>query len=88
MNRKKYTPYIYAGVTAVLVLAAAMLMVFVIFQRKELSSGIKAIIKILEPFVIGGLLAYLLAPLCNRFERLMQKILPDKPFTEKLSRVV
>ena len=79
------TKYIYAGLTAFAVLAAGMLMIYIIFRKKELAAAVEVVKSILEPFIIGGVLAYLLAPLCNTYERWMNKLLPDKKWKPKLA---
>jgi predicted PurR-regulated permease PerM len=53
-----------------------MLLVFIIFRHKELSTALNALSKALQPVVIGCIIAYLLAPVCNRFERLFKRFLP------------
>ncbi len=74
--KKHNNPYVYAGLTALAVIFVTMLMIFIIFRYKELS-GIKTITNILQPVFIGAVLAYLLAPICNRIEAFAMKVLPD-----------
>ncbi len=85
MKRRFRSPYIYAGITALAVLTVLLLLIYVMFRRSELAAGIGVILKILQPFMIGGLLAYLLAPLCNRYERWLKKIFPKTEFGEKIA---
>lgn len=83
--KKHNNPYLYAGLTAISVIVVAMLLVFIIFRHKELANALKLISTILQPFAIGGILAYLLTPFCNRVERFFDKILPDTPRKHKLT---
>ncbi|MBR1724328.1 MAG: AI-2E family transporter [Ruminococcus sp.] len=76
MKKKHNNPYIYAGLTAIAVISFTMLLVFIIFRHKELSTALNALSKALQPVVIGCIIAYLLAPVCNRFERLFKRFLP------------
>lgn len=85
MKKPEKTKYVYAGVTALAVLAAGLAMIFVIFKSKELAAAINAVKVILQPMIIGSVIAYLLAPLCNSYERMLNKLLPDKPFRSKLA---
>ncbi|MCD7741994.1 MAG: AI-2E family transporter [Ruminococcus sp.] len=85
MKKREKSPYFLAGLTAIIVIAVAMAMVFVVFRFSELSSAWDVIKDILTPFFIGAILAYLMTPLCNRFERLMKKILPKKDRFQRLS---
>lgn len=83
MKKNDKTKYFYAGLTAFAVLAAGMVMIFVIFKKKELAAGLDALLKILQPLCIGGVIAYLLAPLCNTYERWLKKLLPEKKWRLK-----
>ncbi|MCD8095948.1 MAG: AI-2E family transporter [Ruminococcus sp.] len=83
MKQKRNNPFVSAGLTAIAVIAAAMVMIYIVFQRSELASIIQSILDILQPFLIGGVLAYLLAPLCNKFENMFIRLLPDKPKSKK-----
>ncbi len=85
MKKKHNNPYIYAGVTAISVISFTMLLIFIIFRHKELSSAMDKLSKALQPVIIGCIIAYLLAPLCNRFERLFKRILPKNERGEKAS---
>ena len=86
--KKHNNPYIYAGLTALSVIVATMLMIFIIFRYKDLSAGIDKITAILQPVFIGAVLAYLLAPVCVKIEALTQRFLPGKPYTAKLGRIL
>lgn len=82
MKRSKNS-YISAGFTAFAVIAASALLIFVIFRWSEIYAAFAAILKALQSFLIGSVLAYLLAPLCNRYEAGLKKITASKPFLQK-----
>ncbi|SDA29429.1 Predicted PurR-regulated permease PerM [Ruminococcus sp. YE71] len=84
MKKPHNNPYLYAGLTAVCVIVVAMLLVFIIFRYKDLANVVQVISAILQPFLIGSVLAYLLTPLCNRAEKFFTRILPDRKHKEKL----
>ncbi len=86
--KKHNNPYIYAGLTALSVIVATMLMIFIIFRHKDLSAGIDKLTAILQPVFIGAVLAYLLAPVCVKIEALTRRFVPDKPYTAKLGRIL
>ncbi|MGN0634227.1 MAG: AI-2E family transporter [Oscillospiraceae bacterium] len=75
--------YVMTGLTALAVCTAVLLIFFIFFRRKELAAGISAVMKILQPFLIGSVLAYLLAPLCSRYERWLLKPLKKLKHGEK-----
>lgn len=61
--------YLHWGVTAFLVIAASMLFYYGIFHMKSLIVGIKTFTSIMAPIIYGVVLAYLLSPLVNFFEK-------------------
>lgn len=61
--------YLHWGVTAFLVVAASMLFYYGIFHMKTLIVGIKNFTGIMAPIIYGVILAYVLSPLINFFEK-------------------
>ena len=49
--------YVMTGLTALAVCTAVLLIFFIFFRRKEVAAGISAVMKILQPFLIGSVLA-------------------------------
>ncbi len=70
MNKFKWDArYLYAGVTALLVIFCCIVF-FMIFQRwEDISAGIANVFTILTPFIWGLVFAYLFSPLMNYFQR-------------------
>ncbi|MBO7422935.1 MAG: AI-2E family transporter [Oscillospiraceae bacterium] len=62
--------YLYWGITAFLVVAAAVLFYMLLQHLPDLQKGWNKIMTILAPFVWGLILAYLLLPLTRQLERL------------------
>ncbi len=71
--------YIKLGVTGVAVVAVSLLLFFLLSHLSELSGFLKTVGGILMPFLYGAVIAYVLAPVCNRLENLLSKI----PFLKK-----
>ena len=69
MRLKENKVYFKAGVTAFLVIAAGILCWFLIDRMDQVSGAFNKVMAILRPFIIGGALAYLLAPACNALDR-------------------
>lgn len=67
--REKYQKYLAAGVTAFLVIAASILLFFLLFKVQAIGSAIRRLTQIMEPFFVGAVIAYLLAPLYNLIVR-------------------
>lgn len=70
MKNPANVKYFKAGVTAVAVAAICLVMTFVIFNMGQVLTLFHAVGAILTPFLYGAVIAYLLAPMCNQFERI------------------
>ena len=71
--------YLYWGVTAFLVIACAILFYMALRYLPALGAGMKALSKILSPFIWGLVITYLLSPMMKVFEKKL-----FKPFTSWL----
>ena len=78
--KEKYSNYIAIGLTAFLVIAASILLFFVLHSFPTIKRTVGGFIQILEPFIVGAVIAYLLAPLYNRLVCNLEVF-----FTRKLS---
>lgn len=63
MKQRKYAPYIAAGVTAFLVIAASLLLLFALLRIEIIASFCSTVAYILRPITFGLVLAFLLLPL-------------------------
>ena len=63
--------YLYWGITAFLVIAAALMFNMLLRSLPDLSTGWNKIMAILAPFVWGLVIAYLLSPMTKAFEKLL-----------------
>ena len=66
---EKWKDYFYKGAAVFLTVAMCILFFFVVFRFDDLRKYIGVVIKILMPFIYGGVIAYLLSPVCTWFER-------------------
>ena len=72
---KRYMYIMLAGFGAI----GLSLLLFMLLDRADTVGGaVKEVSDILAPFVYGGVVAYLLRPLCNHYERFFSKYLPKK----------
>lgn len=74
-KRRKYLYSMLAGFGA---LGLAIVLFFIIFRMKEFSGAVGKLVQILQPFIFGAAIAYILRPMCNWIERFFNKILPEK----------
>ncbi len=58
--------------------ALSILLFFLISRLDVIRAGADKVIGVLMPFIIGGVIAYLLKPMCNFFERHMKHKLPGQ----------
>ena len=65
---EKWKDYFYKGAAVFLTVAMCILFFFVVFRFDDLRKYIGVVVKILMPFIYGGVIAYLLAPVCGWFE--------------------
>ncbi len=69
-NRK----YIKLGITGTVVIVVSLLCFFALLRFQEISGCLKTIAVILTPFLYGAVIAYILAPVCSRIERLLRRL--------------
>lgn len=66
MKDDKYRRYIYWGVTAFLVIAASIALIFLVVRFDRVKAAGAMVAAILAPITYGAVLAYLLTPVYNR----------------------
>lgn len=69
--KEDWKDYYHKGLAVFLTVAMCILFFFVVFRFKELSYYIGLLMGILRPFAFGAVIAYLLIPVSNWFERNM-----------------
>lgn len=65
MRNRKYHRYLCWGVTAAIVVAVAIVLVFVMIRYNRVREIVQALRQILAPIIYGAVMAYLLAPIYN-----------------------
>lgn len=74
MKNNKYKNYICIALSIFGGLGLSILLFFLIFRLEDIKKLFDNAVSALMPFVIGGALAYVVCPLCNRFEKLYMKL--------------
>lgn len=74
MKNQENKRYIKLGVTGALVVAFGLGLYFVLDRAGAIAGAFRTILAILKPFVYGAVIAYILAPICNRIENLLRKL--------------
>lgn len=92
MRNRRFSTYIYWGITALLVIGVCVLLVFAMIHMDKIKQGGKILTGILMPIIYGAVLAYLLAPLYNRTrkatERILEKFIHAKKTQSRAGKAV
>ena len=72
-RKKRYLYLMLSGFGAI---SLSLLLFFFIYRFQGVGAALAELRRILAPFIYGGVVAYLLRPMCNHFERYLYKILP------------
>lgn len=76
MKDDEMKKYLKIGITGAAILASGILCAFVLFKMRIIIELLKGITGILKPFLYGVVIAYLLAPLCNKIEEKLFQTFP------------
>ena len=70
--------YLYTMLSGFGAISLSVILFFVLYRFRGIGDALKKLSDILAPFVYGGVVAYLLRPLCNFYEKLFLKFIPKK----------
>lgn len=59
-------------------ISMSLVLFFILFRLQGIGDALKTVSDILAPFVYGGVIAYLLRPLCNTYESFFTDVFPRK----------
>ncbi len=90
MKNQKFSTYIYWGITAFLVVASCILLVFTMIHMDKVKRWAGFLTGILMPVIYGAVLAYLLTPIYNRVskktEETLSKVMKEKKWSAMAGR--
>jgi predicted PurR-regulated permease PerM len=78
VKRNDRHPYLSAGITAFAVIAASMLLFFLLFQAREVTGFLTRLGVILRPIFMGAVIAFLLLPIHRNILRFLTAMTSDK----------
>lgn len=78
MKHNDRHPYLSAGITAFAVIAASMLLFFLLFQAREVTGFLTRLGVILRPIFMGAVIAFLLLPIHRNILRFFAAMTSDK----------
>ena len=70
--------YVYSMLAGFGAISLSILLFFLLYRFKDFGATVEKVVDILLPFVYGGVLAYLLRPVCNLYEQILLEILGPK----------
>lgn len=73
--RKRYFYLMFAGFGAI---SLSLVLFFIIYRLQGIGEALESLSAILAPFLYGGVIAYLLRPICNSSQHLLETHLPRK----------
>lgn len=86
MKNHRFEKYIYAAITAILVIAVSVLLVFLFLERHAVGALMKRITVILTPIIYGAVLAFLTAPVYNMTCSFVKNAVPQKAGYQKAAK--
>ena len=78
MMKNENKKYVKLSLAIAAALGACVILFFIIQRFSEVSEGIEVVMEIINPFVYGAVIAYLLTPLCKKLENAFGKRLNGK----------
>ena len=70
--------YLYTMLSGFGAISLSVILFFVLYRFRGIGDALKKLGDILAPFIYGSVVAYLLRPLCNLYEKILLKYLPGK----------
>lgn len=78
MKNEGFKKYLHLSLAGFCSIALSIIFFFCIYRAHSFLSAVKDFFDILMPFLYGGVIAYLLTPICVKLEKIFDKILVEK----------
>ena len=78
MKSPEKRPYLYGMLAGFGAISLSVVFFFLLYRMQGVGAMLKSILKILMPFVYGGVIAYLLRPMCNGYSKMMHEAFKGK----------
>lgn len=75
VRKSRYFQFMMAGFGAI---SLSIAFFFILYRAQGVGKYIQKLMRILSPFIYGGVIAYLLRPICNWYMDKLERILPKK----------
>ena len=70
--------YLYMMLSIFGAISLSIVVFFLVYRVQGIGDGLKKLSETLAPFIYGGVVAYLLRPMCNFYEKQFQRFLPGE----------
>ena len=70
--------YVYLALAIFISVSLSIIVFFAVYRFQGIGDGLHTLSEILAPFIYGGVVAYLLRPVCNQYEKFFRNLLPWK----------
>ncbi len=70
--------YFYLMLSIFGAISLSILVFFVVYRFQGIGDAVDALGKVMAPFIYGGVVAYLLRPVCNLYQTKLEQLLPRK----------
>ncbi len=70
--------YFYLMMSIFGAISLSIIVFFALFRMQGIGDALKTLSELLAPFIYGGVVAYLLRPMCNFYQSFFEKYLPKK----------
>ena len=78
MKNPERKPYLWAMIAGFGAISLSVLFFFLLYRMQGVEEVLNAVVDILMPFIYGGIIAYLLRPMCNAYSGWFQKLFKNK----------
>lgn len=78
MNDPKKRRYLYLMLAGFGAISLSIVLFFALYRLRGIGELFQTVARILSPFIYGGVVAYLLRPMCNTYESFLNRHLPGK----------
>lgn len=78
MKHPERKPYIYGMLAGFGAISLSVLFFFILFRMQGIGQALDTLVEILMPFIYGGVIAYLLRPMCNWYSGGFHQLLRGK----------
>ena len=78
MPRSSRARYVYAMMAGFGAISLSVIFFFVLYRFQGIGDALNKVVDILNPFIYGSVIAYLLRPACNWYDDTLKELLPAK----------